>query len=602
MKEPILIPKPRKIVQRDGLHTLSAGLEAALSGYTIDAKYPQGVTARIDPALPEGEQGYRLSVSPGDLNLIAGGEAGLFYGFMTLRQLARQADDAECIPCVHIEDRPELPVRGVMLDISRDRVPTMETLKHLIDLWAELKYNQVQLYTEHTFAYPNHRIVWQEASPITPEEAEELDLYCRQRAIELVPNQNSFGHMERWLRHEPYSGLAEISGSFTDPWGGTRRHPTTLNPLDPGSLELLCSLYDQLLPHFTSNMVNVGADEPFELGQGRSKEACRHRGLGRVYLDFMLKIHGELSRRGKIMQFYGDIILHHPEMISELPRDVIAWDWGYEADHPFAEESRLFARTGVPFYVCPGTGTWNTLGGRWNTARQNILNAAKEGRSAGASGLLITDWGDNGHWQQLPVSYPGYLLAAAAGWNPEAAGKLDIEAGLSRHVFQDQTGNAAKGLMILANLYDNGIVHLHNAAVLAVLLLQDLQPYHREELKRFRGYEFSGEQNEIAEALALFERAEIRSADADLLQEELRFTADLMSHAARLGKQRFATPGLLVEEVPVSARKELAAELEELIGRYRELWLKRSRPGGLKDSAGRMQALKACYLSGQAGA
>jgi len=289
-------------------------------------------------------------------------------------------------------------------------------------------------------------------------------------------------------------------------------------------------------------------------------------------------------------------------MISELPRDVIAWDWGYEADHPFAEESRLFARTGVPFYVCPGTGTWNTLGGRWNTARQNILNAAKEGRSAGASGLLITDWGDNGHWQQLPVSYPGYLLAAAAGWNPEAAGKLDIEAGLSRHVFQDQTGNAAKGLMILGNLYDNGIVHLHNAAVLAVLLLQDLQPYHREELKRFRGYEFSGEQNEIAEALALFERAEIRSADADLLQEELRFTADLMSHAARLGKQRFATPGLLVEEVPVSARKELAAELEELIGRYRELWLKRSRPGGLKDSAGRMQALKACYLSGQAGA
>ena len=118
-----------------------------------------------------------------------------------------------------------------------------------------------------------------------------------------------------------------------------------------------------------------------------------------------------------------------------------------------------------------------------------------------------------------------------------------------------------------------------------------------EELKRFRGYDFSREQNEIAEALALFERAEIRSADADLLQAELRFSADLMAHSARLGKERFATPGLTVQEVPLSARKELAADLEELIGRYRELWLKRSRPGGLKDSVGRMKALKARYHS-----
>jgi hexosaminidase len=597
MRKPIFIPKPRKIVQRDGLHTLPKTLEERLSRYAIGTETPSGIVARIDPTLSEGEQGYWLSVGPDDLTLIAGGEAGLFYGFMTLRQLVRQADEAGRIPCLHIEDRPELPVRGVMLDISRDRVPTMATLKHLIDLWAELKYNQVQLYTEHTFAYPAHRTVWQEASPITPEEAEELDRYCVDRAIELVPNQNSFGHMERWLKHEPYSHLAEATGRYLDPWGGIRHRPTTLNPLDPGSLELLSSLYDELLPHFRSGMINVGADEPFELGQGRSREACERRGLGRVYLEFMLKIHEELARRGRIMQFYGDIILHHPELIKELPREIIALDWGYEADHPFAEESRLFARAGVPFYVCPGTGTWNTLGGRWNTARQNILTAAREGRDNGAAGMLLTDWGDNGHWQQLPVSYPGYLLGAEAGWNPEAAGKLDMEASLSRHVFQDQTGNAAKALMILENLYDDGIVRLRNAGVLAVLLLLDLQQYHSEEMSRFRGYDFSREQKGVVQALSLFQRTEIQTADAELVEAELRFSADLMAHAAHLGKQRFATPGLAVAEIPSAARKELAAELEELIGRYRELWFKRSRPGGLKDSVGRMNALKASYLS-----
>jgi hexosaminidase len=598
MRELVLIPGPRKIVQRDGLYILPVTLREELSRYAIGAEYPKGVTARIDPGLVEGEQGYRMTAGSDGLTLVAGGNPGLFYGFMTLRQLARQADEAGRIPFLHIEDRPELPVRGVMLDISRDRVPTMETLKRLIDLWGELKINQVQLYTEHTFAYPAHRVVWQEASPITPEEAEELDRYCSERAIELVPTQNSFGHMERWLRHEPYDRLAEVTGSFVDPWGGVRQQPTTLNPLDPGSLDLLRGLYDELLPHFTSDMVNVGADEPFELGQGRSREACERRGLGRVYLEFMLKIHEELSLRGKTMQFCGDIILHHPGLIEELPRDVIAWDWGYEADHPFVKESRLFARAGVPFYVCPGTSSWNSLGGRWNNARQNILSAAVEGRSAGAAGVMLTDWGDNGHWQQLPVSYPAYLLAAAAGWDPQAAAGLDIEACLSRHIFQDETGNAAGGLMILENLYEDGIARLRNAGVLAVLLLPDLQQYHEEDLKRFRGYDFSREQEGVAQALALLERADIRTGDASLLQAELRFTAELMDHAARLGKERFATPGLTVDEIPLSARQELAAELESLIKRHEELWLQRSRPGGLKDSVGRMLALKADYLPG----
>jgi hypothetical protein len=71
-----------------------------------------------------------------------------------------------------------------------------------------------------------------------------------------------------------------------------------------------------------------------------------------------------------------------------------------------------------------------------------------------------------------------------------------------------------------------------------------------------------------------------------------------MDHAARLGKERFATPGLTVDEIPLSARQELAAELESLIKRHEELWLQRSRPGGLKDSVGRMLALKADYLPG----
>ena len=81
--------------------------------------------------------------------------------------------------------------RGYMLDISRDKVPTMSTLRQIIDLLKVCNYNQFQLYTEHTFRYAKHEPAWRNASPLTPTEVRELDAYCRMNDIELVPNQNS---------------------------------------------------------------------------------------------------------------------------------------------------------------------------------------------------------------------------------------------------------------------------------------------------------------------------------------------------------------------------------------------------------------------------
>src|SRR5690606_11763612 len=116
----------------------------------------------------------------------------VFYGAVTLIQLLEQAGAS--LPCLRISDRPDFVDRGVMLDVSRDKVPTMETLYRLVDRLASWKINQLQLYTEHTFAYRHHPEVWAKASPLTGEEILRLDAYCRERFIELVPNQNSFGH------------------------------------------------------------------------------------------------------------------------------------------------------------------------------------------------------------------------------------------------------------------------------------------------------------------------------------------------------------------------------------------------------------------------
>ncbi|MFV2068021.1 MAG: glycoside hydrolase family 20 zincin-like fold domain-containing protein, partial [Pirellulales bacterium] len=119
-------------------------------------------------------EGYQLTVEAQGIHLCGADAAGLAHGMRTLTQLVEAAESG-VLGGVRIEDQPDFPHRGVMLDISRDRVPTMETLFALVDRLASWKFNQLQLYVEHTFAYAGHESVWRGRDPMTAEELRALD-------------------------------------------------------------------------------------------------------------------------------------------------------------------------------------------------------------------------------------------------------------------------------------------------------------------------------------------------------------------------------------------------------------------------------------------
>ena len=268
-----------------------------------------------------------------------------------------------------------------MLDISRGRVPRLETLLELVGHLADFKINEFQLYTEHTFAYRKYQSVWQNWGALTGDEIRRLDARCRNWALSWcrtkIPSATcdkfwSIPGLKSWPRFPHLTPTT--AANFV-------RRPSTLAPKHPGTLPFLRGLYDELLPNFSSRFFNVGCDETWDLGRGQSKKLCVTKGQGRVYLDFLKQIHREVSARGKQMMFWGDIILKYPKLIPNWlrlerrsppgpngerqrcrrPRSIIALNWGYEAEHPFAREAALLAKAKIPFYVCPGTSTWQTL-------------------------------------------------------------------------------------------------------------------------------------------------------------------------------------------------------------------------------------------------
>jgi hypothetical protein len=521
-------------------------------------------------------QGYLLTITDGQISIIGADAAGVFYGVCTLRQIMQQS--GRVLPSMSITDWPDFPVRGVMLDISRDKVPTMQTVLDLLERLATWKINQVQLYMEHTFAYQAHPEVWVNASPFTGQEILELDTFCRERHIDLVPNQNSLGHMERWLKLSRYLPLAETPDGFIAAWG-ERRAASTLNPIDPQSLQLVESLYEELLPHFSSSLFNVGCDEPWELGQGKSKAEVEARGAGRVYLDYLLKLYDMVTARSRQMQFWGDIIIHHPELVPELPKDLIAMEWGYEADHPFEEHGGLFAKSGVPFYVCAGTSTWNSLAGRTDNAIKNLLNAATNGLKHGAIGYLITDWGDNGHLQPLPASYLPFAFAAALSWALDANQSLDLPRAGDLFAFDDSTGIMGQLAYDLGNIYALPGLARFNGSVLFDVLQAPASLIKERLTGGFA--EVTPDRVNLAKAhisdiMRQLESANIQRPDAALIQDEFWQAAELMRHACdRL---------LWVMGKSALSKAELLADLERLVEKQRENWLARNRPGGLDDS------------------
>ncbi len=621
MDNPILLPAPRQTSIRDGNYSLKNGCLVLLEDTRpqqmrfcavrlVETLQDQldihwelhagsaapsalvGLTMRITPDAVRQPQGYILEIAASGISLQAHDPAGVFYGVCSLIQLIHTYGSE--LPCLLILDWPDFLARGVMLDISRDKVPTMQTLFSLVDRLAGWKVNQFQLYMEHTFAYRRHPGVWQDASPMTGQEIMELDAYCRERFVELVPNQNSFGHLQPWLKLPEYSGLAEITGKFISSWG-EMEGPFSLCPVDPGSLALVRSLYDELLPHFSSRMVNVGCDETVDLGLGRSKAACDRRGRGHVYLDFLMEIYRDAQRRGLTIQFWADIIGEYPELLLDLPKNLVALEWGYEADHPFEARLAQFSAAGIPTYACAGTSSWNSLAGRTDNALGNLLSAAQNGLKYASIGFLNTDWGDNGHWQVLPVSYLGFAAGAAYSWALEANRSLDLPAALDRYAFQDRKGLMGRLAYDLGNLYRLIGVPLPNASGLFAVLQMPLAELRHNPL--LPQADFMAPLPVLDQAALALSHASPGTPDASLVLREYDLTLRLLRHACQRGRlaQNPDTAG------SAALRGEPGRDLQGLVEEYRAIWLARNRPGGLADSLSRFVPAQADYQASSFG-
>ena len=393
------------------------------------------------------EEAYLLVVSEQGIKICSKTDVGAFYAVMTLKQLASKDG---IVSCCEIKDEPDLKIRGFMLDISRSKVPSLDTIKQIIDLLSSLKYNHLELYIEgfslESTVYPQ---TLKSKNYLTFAEYEELEDYAYEHFIDLVPNENGFGHMQDWLLLDEFKHLSEVDDLF-EMWG-SKRTSSTLDVTNPESIEFVKSLYDDFLPHTKSKYFNMNFDEPFELGHGKSKELVEKIGIGNAFVDYFLKLYEHVKTYDKIPMIWGDVLLKHPDAIKRLPKDVIFIDWGYNVDYPYYKNLKLLSDLDIKFMSAPATSTWGVITSRYLEMVTSIRNACFYTRAYNGEGMLLTDWGDLGHLQYLPYSYPGIIYGAMCSWNVDNSPEYLIKDVLS-NMLSETLANAILDLSTYTRL------------------------------------------------------------------------------------------------------------------------------------------------------
>jgi hypothetical protein len=174
---------------------------------------------------------------------------------------------------------------------------------------------------------------------------------------------------------------------------------------------------------FPGRFFHIGADETFELGEGQSREAARTRGVGTIYFEHLNRVRDVLKPYNRRLMFWGDIALHHPDLIGNIPKDMIVMNWQYGARDDFADSINPFKAAGLEQFVCPGAHNWNQVFPNLDAATKNIVNFVRDGQKAGAIGMMNTTWDDDGESLFEMAWYP-IVLGAATSWQQ---GVLDVE-------------------------------------------------------------------------------------------------------------------------------------------------------------------------------
>ena len=254
----------------------------------IRGNHPSVILTRRGAIKSLKEQGYQITARDGELQIMARGEDGLFYGTQTLLQLILRDNNGYKVPGLTITDWPSTLRRAIHYDTKHHQDKGAYVRSFIKDL-SRYKVNMLVWEWEDKFAYPSHPEIGAPGA-FSMKEMQDLTKYAKQYHIQIVPLVQGLGHVSYILKWPQYSSLREIEASNWE-----------FCPLKDGCYDLLFDLWKDAIDATPgSAYIHVGSDETFELAACENcKAKSEELGKSGLYQLFINKAAEYLKSKGR---------------------------------------------------------------------------------------------------------------------------------------------------------------------------------------------------------------------------------------------------------------------------------------------------------------
>lgn len=352
-----------------------------LSGFSMTAN----LSAKL-PTKPTHPGGYNVRGDADGISCVAADKDGCYSGLQALLPLL----DARARPLrpFELRDWPAVATRGFQIDLGRQPENAGE-IKRLLRQQARYRYNQCQLYLENSIQLDAFGAA---ADPhgLTVEEFREVQRFGADLGIDVVPSLNLLGHVEKLLRHAEFAPLSEVRHGARNP---EQDYDGCLCPELPEARTRVAAIVAEICRLSDSPRLMVGLDECWTLGSHplTRKRMDSRNDVGAAFRDWIRFLHAEVTRHGKRMWMWEDMLFYYQGVLGEIPADIGMQEWHYQQieslpHYSFQNWRRIDAMGqltahGHPVMLCCGPDPEHL---------ESMLRYA-EGRPL--DGILVVQWG-----------------------------------------------------------------------------------------------------------------------------------------------------------------------------------------------------------------
>ncbi len=311
-----------------------------------------------------------------------------------------------------------------MIDVSRNGVPHLKTIKKFIRHFALMGINQLMLYTEDTYEIPGEPSFGYFRGGYTQSELRQIDDYAALFGQEVIPCIQCLGHLEQVLQWPAYRDIKDTNG--------------VLLAGDAKTKQFVQKMIDAASTPFRSNRIHIGMDEAHGIGSGiyrlknglkppyhilcdhlqETVKTCKQLGLKpMIWSDMFFRLSSPKN------SYYDIDSSINPTLAENIPEavELVYWDY-YHTDPNFYHEwiKRHRALGKEPIFAA-GVWTWNRFWAQLPHSIQTITAGMQAAREEGLSETFVTMWGDDGMECEAFSALPAIQCFADQAYSAEGS-------------------------------------------------------------------------------------------------------------------------------------------------------------------------------------